>query len=348
MKIKAVSGIMLTLLSVSMLTLAFNIQLVRAESTDRKVGVNVGYWIQYGVSVTWESNDPNATIPQYVLDSQQLVFFSNVVQSVSGTNVTFDRIMLFKNGTEKSETRWIDVDTGRGSGYLFFIAANLSAGDIIYTGLGKGIGEINETITRTYLGEPVEINHSNGTTSNSYFIYSDIYWNKATGVLYEFYINHTKYTMKGEETYVTQETQWLYPIGVVDVARTFATADVVPNTLNLKSRGKWITCYIELPESYNISDIDIYSIRLNDTIPSAIEIGDHDNDGVPDLMVKFNRTIVSELILSKGITYGDVNLTITGEVDGTPFKGSDSIRVAFPSTGSRCPKRFRCSRGHRR
>jgi len=136
---KVITGIMLTLLLTSMLTLAFNIYLVRAELTDRKVGVSVGYWIQYGISVMWESNDPNATTPQYVLDSQQLVFSSNVVQSVSGTNVTFSRIMLFKNGTEKSETRWIDVDsghagTGSASGYLSFIAANLSAGEIIYTG----------------------------------------------------------------------------------------------------------------------------------------------------------------------------------------------------------------------
>ncbi len=231
---KAVLAITLTLMLTSMLTLAFNIHSARAELTDRKVGVSVGYWIQYGISVTWESNDPNATTPQYVLDSQQLVFLSSVVQSVSGTNVTFNRIMLFKNGTEKSETRWIDVDsghagTGSSSGYLSFIAANLSAGDIIYTGLGKGIGEINETITRTYLGEPVEINHHNSTTSGtSYFIYADAYWNRATGALYEMYMNHTDYTTKGEETYVTQETQWLYPIGIIGVAKTWTVNDDGP------------------------------------------------------------------------------------------------------------------------
>ena len=228
MEKKALFGIMLTLLLIGMSTLAFNIQTVKVESTDRKVGVNVGYWIQYGISVTWESDDPDATTPQYVLDSQQLVFFSNVVQSVSGTNITFDRIMYFQNGTEKSDTYWIDVDTGRGSSYLFFISANLSAGDIIYTGIGD-VGEINETITRTYLGELVEINHHNSTVSGaSYFIYADIYWNRATGVLYEFYMNHTTYTTKGEETYATRETQWLYPIGVVGVARTWTVDDDGP------------------------------------------------------------------------------------------------------------------------
>ena len=228
MERKIVSGIMLTLLLIGVLTLAFNIQPVTTELSERKVGVNVGYWIQYRISVTWESNDPNATTPQHVLDSQQLLFFSNVVQSVSGTNITFDRIMHFQNGTEKSYTYWVDVDTGRGSTYLFFISANLSAGDIIYTGIGEDIGEIDETITRSYLGETVEVNHSNSTTSNGYFIYGDIYWNKATGVLYELYMNHTTYTTKGEETYATQETQWLYPVGIVDVARTWIVNDDGP------------------------------------------------------------------------------------------------------------------------
>jgi len=118
------------------------------------------------------------------------------------------------------------------------------------------------------------------------------------------------------------------------------TIDIDPDTLNLKSKGEWITCYIELPEGYNVSDIDIYSLRLNDTLPVSLlpnppvpvptEIGDYDIDGIPDLMVKFNRTLVSELLLSKGIMYGNVTLTIAGEVDGTPFEGTDVIKVLFP------------------
>ena len=61
------------------------------------------------------------------------------------------------------------------------------------------------------------------------------------------------------------------------------------------------------------------------------EIGDYDDDGIPDLMVKFNRTMVSDFILSKGITYGNVTLTISGNLtDGTPFEGTDVIKVLFP------------------
>jgi hypothetical protein len=48
-------------------------------------------------------------------------------------------------------------------------------------------------------------------------------------------------------------------------------------------------------------------------------------------MVKFDRVAVSGLILSQGITSGNVVLTITGRLyDGTMLQGSDAIRVMLP------------------
>jgi N-acetylneuraminic acid mutarotase len=110
--------------------------------------------------------------------------------------------------------------------------------------------------------------------------------------------------------------------------------DIDPNTLSLKSNGRWVTAYIELPEGYDVSDINVSTIMLNGTVPSELRptaIGDYDSDGVPDLMVKFNRTAVSELVLSQSIKYGNVTLTMTGELyDGTTFEGSDVIRARMP------------------
>jgi hypothetical protein len=111
--------------------------------------------------------------------------------------------------------------------------------------------------------------------------------------------------------------------------------DVKPDVLNLGGVGEWVTIYIELPEGCDVSDIDVSSIRLNGTIPvdinAPIEIGDHDGDGVPDLMVKFNRTDVCQLILSKGIKYGNVKMVVSGILfDGTVFEGYDIIRVRMP------------------
>jgi len=108
-----------------------------------------------------------------------------------------------------------------------------------------------------------------------------------------------------------------------------ATIDFDPNTLNLKSKGKWVTTYIELPvgHDYHVSDININSILLNDVVPAElnlIEICDYDNDGIPDLMVKFNRTEV------QGILHiGDnVEIVISGKLyDCRLFEGKDIIKV---------------------
>jgi hypothetical protein len=117
-----------------------------------------------------------------------------------------------------------------------------------------------------------------------------------------------------------------------------ARVDIDPDTLNLKSKGEWLTAYIVLPEGYDVNDITVSTINLVDSIPVDINapatIGDYDSDGISDLMVKFDR---AEVVLyldaidtiddGTGTDYYE-ELTITGELtDGTQFEGSDTIRV---------------------
>jgi parallel beta-helix repeat protein len=119
-----------------------------------------------------------------------------------------------------------------------------------------------------------------------------------------------------------------------------ATTDIDPDTLNLRSKGRWITAYIQLPEGYNAADIDASTILLNGTISPVLDpkycfvtnssehLVDHNNDGVLERMVEFDRATVQSFIYNQGIRYGDVALTISGElVDGTPFEGTDIIFV---------------------
>jgi len=108
-----------------------------------------------------------------------------------------------------------------------------------------------------------------------------------------------------------------------------ATIELSPDTINLRSKVKWITCYIELLEGYHAADIDVSTVKLNGEVSAESEptaIGDYDSDGITDLMVKFDRTAVQGLL-----QIGDVEITVTGELnDGTPFEGSDTIRVINP------------------
>jgi outer membrane protein assembly factor BamB len=116
-----------------------------------------------------------------------------------------------------------------------------------------------------------------------------------------------------------------------------ANIDVNPDTLNLKSKGNWITAYIELPKGYSVADINVSAVMLNGTVPAELSptaVGDYDSDGIPDLMVKFDRAAVQQYILDNlpiEAKFMTTTLTITGRLnDGTPFQGSDTIKIVFP------------------
>ena len=138
-------------------------------------------------------------------------------------------------------------------------------------------------------------------------------------------------------------TDWSTPAAIsgpqptVTVTSAIITAivDIDPDTLNLSSEGVPVTAYIQLPQGYDVEDIDVDSILLNDSVPVAVipnsnppelwfELQDSDYDGIDDtLMVKFDRSAVQE-ILEVG---DEVEITVTGTVGAIPFVGSDTIKV---------------------
>jgi hypothetical protein len=105
-----------------------------------------------------------------------------------------------------------------------------------------------------------------------------------------------------------------------------ATVNMNPHTINLQSKVKWITCYIELLEGYHVADIDVSTVTLNGEVSAESEptaIGDYDGDGIVDLMVKFDRAAMQGIL-----QVGYVEITVTGELlDGNKFEGSDTIKV---------------------
>jgi len=118
-----------------------------------------------------------------------------------------------------------------------------------------------------------------------------------------------------------------------------ATIDFDPDTLSLKSKGRWVTVYIELPEGYDVEEIDARTVLLEDTLSPVLTqkygfvasfesyIVDHDGDGIMERMLKFNRSEVQGIV-SPGIH----NFKVNGELrSGTEFEGySDPIKVIDP------------------
>jgi len=133
-----------------------------------------------------------------------------------------------------------------------------------------------------------------------------------------------------------------YDLGPIERSPT-ATIDLKPEVLNLKSRGRWLTCYIELSTPYDAEQIDRSSVKIEEIDDKALDppiraegpsdIGDYDDDSIPDLMVKFSRR---ELISHFQDTYGAVTILVAGELcGGKEFEGSDSLRVIEPPESNR-------------
>ena len=113
------------------------------------------------------------------------------------------------------------------------------------------------------------------------------------------------------------------------ILQTETAIDFDPDTLNLKSKGNFVTVYIELPEGFDVNQIDISSILLNDSVPSLAkptEINDYDRDGIADLMVKFERNKVQSILIP-----GETMMILTGRVlhdnKYLDFRGDDIIKV---------------------
>jgi hypothetical protein len=117
--------------------------------------------------------------------------------------------------------------------------------------------------------------------------------------------------------------------GIIDIGAyefvTPITADIkiTPQCLNLVSKGEWIMCTIQLPEEYNVADIDTDTIVLNGTIqPQWSQVCKKDEQ---KLLVKFSRDEVEDMLKD---VCGDASLEVWGMLnDGTVFKGTDTIKV---------------------
>ncbi len=126
------------------------------------------------------------------------------------------------------------------------------------------------------------------------------------------HISYTDYT-NGDLKYATKAELGPPPHSL--------SLDIDPDTLNLKSKGRWITAYLSA-ENASVYDVNISSILLQDTLMP--ERWDYQGD---ILMLKFNRQELQPLL-----QVGDsVEIKIGGKwKDGESFETYDYIRVINP------------------
>ena len=156
-----------------------------------------------------------------------------------------------------------------------------------------------------------------------------------TGSLSKIYVPSTGGTADWIYLWIADDGSTYYDREMTLLARAplaiSATVDVKPDKAKLESKGGWIKVYIELPQGYSVSDIDVSTVRLNGEVEASLDltaIGDYDRDLAPDLMVRFDRAAVTALL---GV--GEAVLSVTGEVNGAPFEGSDTIEIIDKNVG---------------
>ena len=111
--------------------------------------------------------------------------------------------------------------------------------------------------------------------------------------------------------------------------RRRGTIDTVPETLNLKSKAEWVTCYIKPPDGQVADDIDVDTVRLEGSEAQRSSI----RDGV--LVVKFDRQDLIAHIESMGLELpDDVTLTVTWGPGGEATSDeNDTIRAVKTGRG---------------
>jgi hypothetical protein len=299
---KTITGIMLTLLIISMLTLAFKIESASTADypsvyLDPSSIIDPGLipGSTYTVSIMTDYIGSDIIAYQFTLS-----YDPSILNGVSVTNgdVVAGPVFMFIPGTFDNTAGKLSLT---GAFPIFQMPPPVASGpgtlaNVTFTVVGPGKFGIT-------LGNETQLIGLNSTTFEEYLIV-DAY-------TMPFHIGHSYFcniSTTFEEYLIVDAYTMPFHIGHsyfcnMPLPAIPATIDVSPDTLNLRSKGEWITCYIELPESYNAENSKVCRNRLK---------------------VRFDRLSVTALLPQMG----EVELTVTGAFfDGTPFEGSDTIRV---------------------
>jgi hypothetical protein len=127
---------------------------------------------------------------------------------------------------------------------------------------------------------------------------------------------------------------WL--IRELELETVAADLDLDPSTINLKSKGNYLTGRLEFQAGRDPASVDLATVTLRviDPVTSAVlhvaagaptAVGDADRDGIPDLTIKFDRATVQSWFSSGA---DPAIFRVEGRFgDGTAFEGEASARI---------------------
>ncbi len=120
----------------------------------------------------------------------------------------------------------------------------------------------------------------------------------------------------------------LFHVGVMEAV----DSAVSPDVLDESDGVTLITYHVELPPEIDLTTIDIHTVMLNGQVPAFtgrwFTDSDFNNNGIPDLTVKFNREAVEAMLPPGEMT----DIVITGDIgDWMCFRATDAMSVIAPA-----------------
>jgi hypothetical protein len=221
------------------------------------VGVEAGDWAKYNITGAWQSTDPSATEPSQIEAFREIAWVKFEVQSVSNTYITILQTYHYKNGTEQSAPPMSgDIAT---QFTTIVIPGNLSGGDMI----PGTAAPLNSTASRSYAGTERVVNCLD--YSGSFYgmnTTQTMYWDKATGMLCEMFMEISMLT----NSYVTTTSTSLVMIetnmwkmatelscSVSKNALTEGNSIVVSGSISVPLSGKTVTLAYMKPDGSTLN-----------------------------------------------------------------------------------------------
>jgi hypothetical protein len=189
-----ISIFILIVLVAATLVAIFAFQPTPTEANTAKSGLKAGDTFTYSLTGISELGDPNATTPENFLEVNQTDTYKLTITAVDDPIVSFNTQWRFKNGTQLESSGQVNVETGISQEFWAIYVANLTVGQPVRPAIQNGAA-VNVTETRSYIDGDRTINvlqmqgqfydSSDPTHSRSYLAYTNVHFDKQTGMLVE-------------------------------------------------------------------------------------------------------------------------------------------------------------------